>query len=258
MSRIEFFVSPQDRQTLDAAGLRTFEDLMSKDCGSEVSSQSSAQVRRLELPTEDGPIVCFLKRTLGLKPRKSFRFLLHGRIPHTSAYREMRQVFTLRQHGVPTMRVMAWGEERRFILPLRGFILVENVPGKPLHDLFLTSDESGRQELIAAYAALLARLHTLGFYQVVRFKDVICSDAPRENRCARSLTLIDRVVANPGRKPFWSFFCIQALRRGFHRMTRDGIVFNPSERKAFADAYARDVATRWKVTGTGIETRLTR
>lgn len=229
---------------------------MTREIGSLASSGASAQVLRLELPSANAPLVCFLKRTLRQKARKNLRFLSRGKYPRTNSYREMQLVFNLRRHGIPTMRVIAGGEELWFGLPVRGFILVENVPGRVLHDLFLASDAAGRLELISTFAAFIGKLHTLGFFQSVRMKDLICSDPAGRTSSEIALTLIDRVAANPGRKPFWSRFCIQTLQRGLRRMTRDGILLTPAEQRAFAEAYARSLARRWKVTGPEIEARL--
>ena len=220
---------------------------MSTNAGEMLSSEKHAQTIRLELPANGQPITFFLKRNPRVNSRKSWRTLLRFKRPHSDAYREMLLVRNLENSGVPVMRILAWGEERRFGLPERGFILSEGVSGQPLHELFLAGDAVARRRIAAAFGRFVARLHAAGFFQIVRLKDLIASVPDSSTTQTLPLTLIDRAACKTGKKLFWSGFCLRSLRRGFRRMKRDGIIFNTELEQTFAAAYAEVIGKKWKI-----------
>jgi hypothetical protein len=163
----------------------------------------------------------------------------------------------LENSGIPVMRILASGEERRFGLPVRGFILSEGVHGKSLHEIFMNGGTETRLQIASAFGSFVARLHVAGFFQIVRLKDLIGSVPSGSTTQSLSLTLIDRAACKTGKKFFWPWFCLQSLHRGFRRMKRDGIVFDSGLEKAFAAAYVEAVSKKWKITPQELITKLT-
>lgn len=254
MSYIEFQICADDRQLLEAAGYASFENLMLKNDGELISSEKRAQTLRLDLPAPNGTKICFLKRTLVHRRRKNFQALMQFARPHTDVYREMQLAQKLRDAGIPAMRILAWGEERKFGFPIRGFILTEAVTGMSLDEMFRTGNARMRRRIVAAFGSFVARLHERGFFQTVRLKDLICADSDSPDL---KLTLIDRAASNCRRKFFWSHFCLQALARGFRRMKRDQVVFEGELERVFADAYVKSIAPKWKITSEKLLAKVT-
>ena len=246
MSHIEFQIRPEARALLEDAGMASFEILMSHNTGELLSSEPRSQTFRLEIASSNSPKTFFLKRTLIHRPRKTFQALAQLRRPRTDVYREMQLAKELNGAGIPAMRILAWGEERKLCFPIRGFILSEGIAGEALDEMFRSGDAQTRRRIVHAFGEFVARLHSLGFFQTVRLKDLICS-ADFESSDL-NLTLIDRAASSMGRKIFWSRFCLQSLARGFRRMKRDGIFFEGELEGVFAKAYAKGIAPKWKIT----------
>jgi hypothetical protein len=205
---IEFEVCPKMRTLLQASGLSTFEDLMSKNAGDVLNSEKNAQTIRLELQSDGQPTTCCLKRNPRVSPRKSWQTLLRFKRPHSDVYREMELVRNLENSGIPVMRILASGEERRFGLPVRGFILSEGVHGISLHEIFMNGGTETRLQIASAFGSFVARLHVAGFFQIVRLKDLIGSVPSGSTTQSLSLTLIDRAACKTGKKFFWPWFCL--------------------------------------------------
>lgn len=254
MPHQEFQIEPGHQLLLQIAGMDSFDAFMRDDATSVSPGGGGerARVRRLKLVNGGQTIVCFLKLTLAHRKLKSVQALVRGKRPHTDAYREMQMVLELAKHGFPAMKVIAWGEERRFGFPLRGFIMVEQAQGTCMQEMFKAGDSELRKKIIAAYAEMLGKLHLKGFFQIVRLKDIICFS---ENG-ALSLTLIDRAASNVGRKFFSPWFCLRSIERGFRRMARDKTVFNDDELNDFATVYGKVLASRCKISHSAILAKL--
>jgi len=137
--------------------------------------------------------------------------------------------------GLPVMRALAWGEERRCGLPVRGFLLVKGVRGTDLADLFAAGSIAERRSLMYALGKFVGRLHGAGFYQPVRLKDVFCEKPPGGNMAGHSFMLIDRESSKPWPSSFSLRRCINSLARAYRRTIRDGYRFGRAEVRTFTE-----------------------
>lgn len=213
-------------------GLQSFEDFMWGEFGRVVTSSHNMQVRQM------GSF--YLKRTLREPFSKILLLLLRGIWPHVTSVREKQLVELLRVRGFSVMPVIAWGEKRIFGIPREGFVLVEEAPGLSLEAVFCKAECAHRLKIFKALGTLLGRLHSYGFFQVVRLKDLIVKD---ENF---NLTLIDREATSPWPKSFSLNKCASALARCYCKFKRSGFSLNHAkEWLAFLRAYRAELAHAW-------------
>lgn len=248
-SRVEFEVLARYRPLLERAGVGDFQSLMHAPIGNLLKSGRRAELRRIELPSGGGgaPVIAYLKRTLHERPRKIFNLLMRGQRPHVDTYREMQLICALQSHGIAAMNVMAYGEERWRGLPLRGFVLVEHVEGRELDDLYTHGDAAARAMVMRSFGRLLGRLNALGFYQVVRLKDLICTTAPGGETAALDLTLIDRAATWASTKRFSRRRCLDCVKRSAERLADDGVMFRGDESASFAQGYVEGLNGRGEI-----------
>lgn len=207
------------RSHLAIAGLDSFQALMASPVGELLDhDKGGRELRRLTIPVHGCSQQLFLKR-IGREPLGVLlRMLLFGRKPRCGPLREKLMIDALTAANLPVMRALAWGEERRFGLPTRGFLLVEGVAGSDVGDLFTALALSDRRLLVESLGAFVARLHGAGFFQPVRLKDVFCEMRPEG--CA--FTLIDRETSKPWPVRFSRRRSVNALARAYRRTIRDG------------------------------------
>lgn len=207
------------RSHLAIAGLDSFQALMAAPVGELLDhDKGGRELRRITLPVNGGSQPLFLKR-IGHEPlRVVLRMLLFGRKPRCGPLREKLMIDALTAAGLPVMRALAWGEERRFGLPVRGFLLVEGVEGTDVGHLFTDLSPTDRRMLAESFGAFVARLHHAGFFQPVRLKDVFCVVRPE----GYAFTLIDRETSKPWPTAFTRRRSVNALARAYRRTIRDG------------------------------------
>lgn len=222
-------------------GLDSFEALMNGSVGEIVSSpQDRRKLYRLTLPSADGQVRFYLKRMRDEPPVWLLRSLLYGRRPHSGPLREMQMLTALREAGFAVMRPVAWGEERRWGLPLAGFLVVAEVRGAEVAGLFDGYSGAQRLALLGKVGGLVGRLHAAGFFHPVRLKDLICEEPLR-------LVLIDRETSKPWPARFSRQRAVTSLARAARRTLRDGHRLGPASVRYFLDGYAAEVADRWPV-----------
>ncbi len=221
------YIAPALEPQFAESGLNSFDALM----------EGSGKVQRTVL--RDGSVF-YLKREEG-EPvwKKCVPMFLRGLRPHSGPLREVRLLQLLRANGFLAMEPVAWGEQRLLGIPLRGFLVVREVKGEELADLFDRSNGYERQQLMKAFGRLTGRLHAKGFFQPVRLKDLIHTDA--------GLVLIDRETSKPWRSLFFPQQCRDSLTRAIRRMIRDGHHIGAGSACAFLHGYRRGVAERWKI-----------
>jgi hypothetical protein len=194
-------------------------------------------LRRISLLSNGQPQQLFLKR-IGREPLGTLlRMLVFGRRPRSGPLREKMMIDALVSAGLPVMRALAWGEERHFGLPVRGFLLVEGVRGTDLADLFAAGSATERRSLMHALGKFVGQLHGAGFYQPVRLKDVFCEAALDGNKDSLSFVLIDRESSKPWPSRFSLRRCINSMARAYRRTIRDGYCFSRDEIKMFTASY---------------------
>ncbi len=226
------------RSVLDEAGLGQFEVLMDEPVGELLDdSEGSRQLRRISIFSNGQPRQLFLKR-IGREPLGTLlRMLVFGRKPRSGPLREKMMIDALASAGLPVMRALAWGEERRFGLPVRGFLLVEGVRGTDLADLFTAGSAVERRSLMHALGKFVGRLHGAGFYQPVRLKDVFCETTHEGNEDSYSFVLIDRESSKPWPSRSSLRRCINSLARAYRRTIRDEYCISRDEIKMFTESY---------------------
>jgi tRNA A-37 threonylcarbamoyl transferase component Bud32 len=170
--------------------------------------------------------------------RLALRPLVFGRRPLSGPLRELAMLQKLRAAGFRTMEPLAWGERRRWGLPVQGFLLVRAAGGEEVADLLEQWPPGPRDALWREIGVLLARLHLAGFFQPVRMKDLL--------RDASGLILIDRETSKPWRAFFRRGWCVKAIRRSLYR-SRFADGKRPDVPEAFWEAYAATIAPRWAV-----------
>jgi len=229
------------RGRLNAAGLNRFDCLMNEPVGELLDRNSEGrELRRITIPAENGtPRYLFLKR-IGREPLGVLlRMLVFGRRPRCGPLREKMMIDALTAVGLPVMRALAWGEERRFGLPARGFLLVEGVAGTDVGHLFMTLAPSDRRGLVEAFGGFVARLHGAGFFQPVRLKDVFCVARPE----GYGFTLIDRETSKPWPTRFFWRRSVNSLARAYRRTIRDGYPLTHRDIQMFIQGFMSSLPT---------------
>lgn len=223
-------------------GLNSFAALMNGPAGEMVSCpQDRRKLHRLTLASADGQVRFYLKR-MGDEPVVwLLRSLLYGRRPHSGPLREMQMLAALREAGFAAMRPVAWGEERRWGMPVAGFLVVAEVQGAEVAGLFDAYSGTQRLALLGKVGGLVGRLHAAGFFHPVRLKDLICEEPSRQ------LVLIDRETSKPWPARFSRQRAVTSLARAARRTLRDGHRLGPASVRHFLDGYAAEVADRWPV-----------
>jgi len=227
-------VAADFRSHLATAGLDSFQALMAAPVGELLDhDKGGRELRRITLPVNGGPRQFFLKRIGRESLGVLLRMLAFGRKPRCGPLREKLMIDALTAADLPVMRALAWGEERRFGLPVRGFLLVEGVDGRDVGELLTTLDLGQRRSLVAAFGGFVARLHGAGFFQPVRLKDVFCVMRPD----GYDFTLIDRETSKPWPVHFSRRRSVNALARAYRRTIRDGYPLSRRDVQGFLRAY---------------------
>lgn len=175
----------------------------------------------------------YLKRRWD-EPRDSLlRMLFFGRKPVSAPVREVILAESLKKAGFAVMEPVAWGEWRQRGLPLRGFVLSKEILGSPVEVIHAEGDKDSRRQLLYRMGRLTGRLHTAGFFQHVRLKDLIESELGE-------LVIIDREAAKPWKRKFSRAAAMTALARTLRRTMRDGHRLGQGEAGAFFRGYCEE------------------
>lgn len=223
---------------MEAAGLAGFRDFFEKPVGEPLSLDGNGrELRRISIEAEGVRRTFYLKR-IGREPfAKLAQMLLFGCRPRSGPLRELRLLQELQQAGFATMRQVAWGEKRLLGWPVGGFLLVEQVAGTEVADLFEEGDPELLRRLCHDLGAYLGRLHQAGFFQVVRLKDLFCPAVPTGAESGFAFVLIDRETSKPRRKRFSVNSAFHALARAARRVLRDGFRLRRAELRSFFQGY---------------------
>ncbi len=215
--QIFLHIEPSVKSLFEARGLRSFADFM---------SSGDQKVQQLLRVSED---VFYIKRIEPESLKIHLRTLLCGRRPHSGALRELTLLQSLRHAGFQTMEPVAWGERRRLGFPLDGFMVVRKVQGDEVANLFNRSTGREKRALMEAAGQLIGRLHSKGFFQPVRLKDLILTEA--------GLVMIDRATSKPWMSRFFRRRAAESLARAVRRTLRDGHKIGASSASAFLRGY---------------------
>lgn len=136
-------IEPAWRQRLGQAGLNDWTDFVTCRTGECLSTHERSQTSRLILP--DGQPV-FLKIDHFTKFKTALYSLLHGRTPRTNTEHEREIYRQLRADGFIVPDIIAWGAERRWGMPHRGFMVSLPLDGTPLDRYVLQESRRDRRE----------------------------------------------------------------------------------------------------------------
>jgi hypothetical protein len=224
--RLRLEIAEEYRESLAAAGLAGFDRLSGAPLGRLVSSGRGRSVRFLRLAHRGRETGFYLKRVT--RPRRLLRSLLLGRTVGLATTREAQTLGILRERGVPAAPVAAFGERRLLgRIPLRGFLLVEEVVGEEAAELFRGGDRELRGRLLAALARISARLASLGFRQPPRVKDFICT-----SRAGPDLVIFDQ-EREAQRTPPDEAGLVRFLAHAYGKHRRNGLGLTAREIRTF-------------------------
>lgn len=175
-------------------GLVSFDDFLDYADDEAVSRRGKRPVRPLMLKV-DGKAEGFYLKQFRLTPRFLFTEIWKRRLPVLAgSRRELEIIRLLEKHQVPVMTPAAWGERRRFGLPVAGFLLVRAVIGEPLVQRYARASAAVRRRLRRLrrlHGSLIGTLHKHGILTKVRPRDLILVSEPAGD-FRQSLVVIDR------------------------------------------------------------------
>ncbi len=185
------YVEEALRQELSSIGLVCFRDFTKYSSGAIVSRPSKRNVRTLCLEIEGKKKKYFLKQTGIQHLQIAIKSLSQVHVPSSATAREISILGLFRDHDIPVMRPVAWGERRLFGWSMGGFILVEEVVGKEFVDVYRSASLRQRRRLMCIYGELMGTLHHKGIQSKVRPQDLICVSEDYEN-FRKCFVVIDR------------------------------------------------------------------
>jgi len=232
---IRLHINPAFADLLRSSNLHSYSQIMQTSLGTVVEENSLRDIRRLSL----NGITLYLKRTRVEKVNSALESYCRGRLAHSRPFKEMMLSHLLAELDFDVAEVVAAGEELRFGVPVKGFIITREVPGQDLAQVYRRAEQAERNNIMAQFGALLGRLHSHGFFGSTRLKDIIGSDNPDGSL---KLTLIDRETRNPYRKHATREKVIARLLLNIRRQAQQGEIFTASEWETFAESYCRSLS----------------
>ncbi len=179
------------KKSLATIGISTFQDFINFSNGQLVSRSSKRPVRTLDLNIAGQTKKYFLKQ-VGIQ---SLYVRLKGwyrREPvHSETVHELLVTKLFCRHGIPVMTPVAWGTYTVLSWPVRGFLLVEEVPGREYTEIYRTASLHSRRLLMRAHGELMGTLHQKGIDSKVHTKDLMCISQDYTN-FRKCLVVIDR------------------------------------------------------------------
>ncbi len=166
------------RSALAKIGLSEFKDFVNYSAGELLSRPSKRPVRSLYLDVAGQKRKYFLKQA-GFKWHCS------------ETARELLILELFRDHGIPVMTPVAWGESKVFGWSISGFILVEEVVGREFVEVYRDASLRNRRRLMWVHGELMGTLHQKGIGSKVHPRDLICISEDYET-FRKCLVVIDR------------------------------------------------------------------
>lgn len=188
---ISLHIDQSIKSSLAEIGLSEFQDFMNYSAGKLVSRPSKRHVRTLYLDVAGQKRKYFLKQTgmqslqVALKAWRKFQ------LPRSETVRELLILELFRDHEIPVMNPVAWGECRVLGWSVRGFILVEEVVGREFVEVYRDASLRRRRRLMRVHGELMGTLHQKGIESKVHPRDLICISQDYET-FRKCLVVIDR------------------------------------------------------------------
>lgn len=205
-------IFPPFQEEFQAASLNSYNFLMRGMVGESISFEEESEVRKLSIKHEETTHNFYLKRNWKkLSLDWIIKKLLRGKTQHSIPLLELQAINLLREKNFPVMKPVAWGERRILTIPVEGFLLVEEVPGKSAESYWQLNNSQIRLRLMQDMGTLLGKLNVAGFFAWVRLKDIICLHIPSDPQKPIPLTLIDRECSSDRLQKFTPQNCYQCL-----------------------------------------------
>ncbi len=189
--RQSLHVDESIRPSLANIGISEFQDFVNYSTGQLVSRPSKRHVRTFYLEVAGKKRKYFLKQT-GIQPiQVALKAWCRFQLPRSDTARELLLLELFRNHGIPVMNPVAWGERRVFGWSICGFILLEEVVGKEFVEVYRAVSLPRRRRLMWVHGELMGALHHMGIESKVHPRDIICisQDYTTFRKC---LVVIDR------------------------------------------------------------------
>jgi heptose I phosphotransferase len=168
------FLNTQYLSELERLGLGTFDDIMNYRGGKSYRNVPDRLTVRVPLVSPDGrETAVYLKRHQRVDRREWLLGLVRLRKPRTRAEVEYGNVFLLAQAGLASMTPVALGQDAKWGLRQRSFLMTLEIPGgRPADDYLKDAFASAargeplrrKRRLIAQIARLSRRFHGAGFH----------------------------------------------------------------------------------------------
>ena len=156
---IRLRINPAFSGLLQLHRLDTYPAVMQIDTGELIEENESRDVRRLQLDDQ----VVYLKRTRSEKITSAFESYARGRLAHSKPFREMLHFKQLAKLEFDVAEVVAVGEELRFGIPRRGFIMTAEVGGEDLAQVYQKVDDADQRRILEQFGTLLGRFTMVDF-----------------------------------------------------------------------------------------------
>lgn len=179
------------RPSLANLGISQFQDFVNYSNGKLVSRPSKRHVRTIFLDVAGERKKYFLKQDGFHSPQETLKAWRRFQWSYSHTARELLILQLFRDHGIPVMNPVAWGERSIFGWSINGFILVEEVVGKEFVEVYRAASLRRRRRLMWVHGELLGTLHNKGIESKVHPRDLICISENFET-FRKCLVVIDR------------------------------------------------------------------
>jgi hypothetical protein len=231
----QYWVDPSLLEPMRLLGFDGFNAWMHSKAGEVVSRCGTGEVLRINIGGE----IFFLKRRHSESRLAMMGLLLHISRPMGGAIREARMLDQLASCGFPVMRAAAFGEKCEWGLPVESFLLTRAVAGESGRTFFQNSGQAARCDFMRQIGLLTGKLHSAGFFDPVRPKDLIVG-------ADGQMTLIDRESRHPWPKRFSRHRAVCAIARTAERTLRKGVRFGPATVRCYLAGYRKGVGSKWE------------
>ena len=179
------------RPFLANIGISLFQDFVNYSAGKLVSRPAKRHVRTLYLDVVGEKRKYFLKQAGTQSIQVALKAWCRLQWPRSDTARELLILELFRDHKIPVMKPVAWGERRVFGWSIRGFILLEEVIGNEFVEVYRAASLRSRRRLMWVHGELMGALHHRGIESKVHPRDLICisQDYTTFQKC---LVVIDR------------------------------------------------------------------
>lgn len=156
-----------------------------------MSRPSKRHVRTLYIDVAGQKRKYFLKQTGMQSLQVALKAWCKFQLPRSETARELLILELFRDHEIPVMNPVAWGECRVLGWSVRGFILVEEVVGREFVEVYRDASLRSRRRLMRVHGELMGTLHQKGIETKVHLRDLICVSQDYET-FRKCLVVIDR------------------------------------------------------------------